>query len=456
MKISTYYRSLLMAFAATAGLALASCEDQPDKYEVADGLPSINYVRCLSTEITSTSDTEDTQYTNGQLVTSASPQSILCLVGENLRSVYELYFNDLPAVLNNSYMSDHTLLVQVPRSVPEVVSDKIYMITQSKDTVEYDFQIIIPAPTVTSMSCEYAQPGTEATIYGDYIIDDPNVPLKITFPDGQEVADYEVDATKTSVTFTVPECYEEGPITLTSIYGATESTFHYLDTRGMMFDFDGVTGLGNHGWHDRTILSDETSITGNFVQLGDGATTMDAAGGWNDATFSFEYWPGSWNTPTDYPEREGIRLYDLVDFTDYAKMAIKFEMYIPSASPWSAGAMQVIMAGTDLVTLGNGGTDIYGNTIAGPNNSYFNNDELPRALYRPWTATGSYHTDDQWVTVSLPISSTFIYGMNGGMATGFLSKDSFASLVIFVTGGGVEGTECTPLIKIDNIRAVPN
>ena len=123
----------------------------------------------------------------------------------------------------------------------------------------------------------------------------------------------------------------------------------------MLFDFDGMTGLGNHGWHDRTITSDETSITGNFVQLGDGNTTLDAAGGWNDSQFAFEYWPGSWNTPTDYPEGEGIRLYDLADFSDYTNMSIKFEMYIPSSNPWSSGAMQVIFAGTDLVTYGNGG-----------------------------------------------------------------------------------------------------
>lgn len=439
-----------------AGLGLTACEDQPDKYEVSEGVPSINYIRCLSTEVESSTDTEDMEYTNGQLVTSASPQSILCLVGENLRSVYELYFNDQKAILNTSYMTDNTLLVQVPRSVPKTVSNKIYMVTADKDTVDYGFEVVIPAPSISSMSCEYAQPGSRATLYGDYIIDDPNVPLTITFPDGQVVTDYDVDDSYSSVTFTVPECTEEGALTVSSIYGTSTTAFHYLDTRGMMFDFDGVTGLGNHGWHDRTITSDETSITGKFVQLGNGTVTMDAAGGWDDSSFAFEYWAGSWNTPVDYPEREGIRLFDLVDFSDYQNMTVKFEMYIPSSSPWSAGSMQVIFAGTDKVSYGNVGTDVYGNTVVGPNNSYFQNATLPRALYRPWTDTGSYDTGDKWVTVSLPISSSFIYGFEGGTATGSLTQNDFASLVIFVVGGGVTGTECTPLIKIDNIRAIPN
>lgn len=435
--------SLFCLIALVASFSMASCEDEPDKYEVADGLPTVRYIR------------SPYAVSADSLITEASTGTTICLVGENLRSIYELYFNDVQAILNSSYMTDNAVIVDVPQSIPTEVSNKMYMVTRNGETVEYDFSVTVPAPTLTTMSCEYAPAGSEVTITGNYFVDDPNVPLSVVFPGDIEVTEF-TNISQSSISFIMPECTEEGAIDVTTIYGTTTSAFHYLDTRGMLFDFDGMTGLGNHGWHDRTITSDETSITGNFVQLGDGNTTLDAAGGWNDSQFAFEYWPGSWNTPTDYPEGEGIRLYDLADFSDYTNMSIKFEMYIPSSNPWSSGAMQVIFAGTDLVTYGNGGTDIYGNAIAGPNNTYFQNDELPRALYRPWTTTGSYHTDDQWVTVSLPISSNFIYGFNGGTATGTLSADDFASLVIFVTGGGVEGTECTPLIKIDNIRAVPN
>lgn len=435
--------SLFCLIALVASFSMASCEDEPDKYEVADGLPTVRYIR------------SPYAVSADSLITEASTGTTICLAGENLRSIYELYFNDVQAILNSSYMTDNTVIVDVPQSIPTEVSNKMYMVTRNGETVEYDFSVTVPAPTLTTMSCEYAPAGSEVTITGNYFVDDPNVPLSVVFPGDIEVTEF-TNISQSSISFIMPECTEEGAIDVTTIYGTTTSAFHYLDTRGMLFDFDGMTGLGNHGWHDRTITSDETSITGNFVQLGDGNTTLDAAGGWNDSQFAFEYWPGSWNTPTDYPEGEGIRLYDLADFSDYTNMSIKFEMYIPSSNPWSSGAMQVIFAGTDLVTYGNGGTDIYGNAIAGPNNTYFQNDELPRALYRPWTTTGSYHTDDQWVTVSLPISSNFIYGFNGGTATGTLSADDFASLVIFVTGGGVEGTECTPLIKIDNIRAVPN
>lgn len=126
-------------------------------------------------------------------------------------------------------------------------------------------------------------------------------------------------------------------------------------------------------------------------------------------------------------------------------MALKFEMYIPSSNPWMAGAMQVIFSGDDRVTMQTA------------NNTFFNdNTGYARALYRPWVATGSYDTADKWVTVTLPIATSFTYDQNGATAKVPLTEKDFTGLTIFVWSGGVVGTECNPIIKIDNIRAVPN
>ncbi|WP_373277783.1 glycan-binding surface protein [Segatella baroniae] len=40
-------------------------------------------------------------------------------------------------------------------------------------------------------------------------------------------------------------------------------------------------------------------------------------------------------------------------------------------------------------------------------------------------------------------------------ASGNLKSSDFTSLTIFIVGGGVNGKECKPIVKIDNIRAVP-
>ena len=272
--MNKYINKFLLLSLAAFTLGLTSCKDEPDKYEIAGGIPTVYYIRCLSSEIVGNQDDEDTKYTNGELVEKAYPASTLCLVGENLRSVVAIYFNDLEANLNTSYITDNTLIVNVPNSVPGEVTNKIYLITSSMETVAVDFQVIISAPTIVSMSCEYAPIGSKATIYGSYIIDDPNEPLTVTFKDinGQDIQaeDVVVADDYASVSFTVPEGAAEGPIYVKSVYGTTKAAFHYRDTRGLLFDFDGKTGLGNHGWHDRVITEDETSITGRFVQLGDG------------------------------------------------------------------------------------------------------------------------------------------------------------------------------------------
>ncbi len=458
MKIAKYNKGFFLALAALAGLTLTSCKDEPDKYEVAGGTPSINYIRCLSTEIVGNNDDPDTHYTNGELVTSASPQSLLCLVGENLRSVYEIYFNDQKAILNSSYITDHTLIVTVPRGIPEEVSDKIYMITQNHDTITHDFNIIIPGPTIGTMSCEYAEAGSTASIYGSYFIDDPNVPLTVTFPNGKEATDVEINSTYSTLTFTVPECEISGPITVKNIYGSTTSSFYYKDKRGLMFDFDGETGLSMHGWHNNLIIQDEGGITGNYVQFGNGEAGLAGDGAtWDDSHFSFEYWPGDYNNPLTYSGSNAKLLSEFADFSKWEEMAYKFEMCIPKDFPWSACAMQIIAGGVDIVTNSDAGIkDVNGNVVAGCNNTYISSEIVPRALYRPWTATGSYDTDGQWVTVTIPIKSSFIYGFSGAAATSSITNGNFfTSLVIFISNGGVAGTDCTPIIRIDNIRAVP-
>ena len=432
----------IAALAVISSFSLQSCKDEPDKFELSSGKPTVYYIRPADVN------------KKDSLLVQALPAASICLVGDNMRSIQQLYFNDQKAVLNTSYITDHTLIVNIPTDIPNTVSDKLYMITANHDTIDYTFHVTVPAPVISVMSNEYAPVGSTATITGSYFVDDPKVPITLTFPDGTVIKDF-ISKSRSSLTFTVPDCTTEGPITITSIYGATKSSFHYLDTRGLLFDFDGKTGLGNHGWHARTITSDATSLSGKFVQLGDASTTLSADGGWNDGTYSFEYWPGEWTTPLSYVKGVSEKLTDLADFSDYTHMAIKFEMYIPKNNPWMAGGMQIIVGGVDKVTGAGGGLDTDGVMTAAANSTFFNNNVLPRAIYRPWESTGSYDTDDKWVTVTIPISD-FRYGIDGGTATGpRLSASDFTSLTIFVVSGGIKGTACQPIIKIDNIRAVP-
>lgn len=434
---------------------LTSCEDQPDKFEFGCGTPTISYIRM---PYLSQSDS---------LIDKASLSSVVCLVGDNLDNIKALYFNDQKAQLNTSYITKNTLLVQIPSNIPDVVSDKIYMVTSGNDTVSYDFHVVVPKPEISSMSCEMAKEGTEVTIYGNYFVSDPSAPLTVTLPNGKIVTDqknyngeasdnvsYIKSYTDGTITFVMPKCDIEGPMTVTSIYGQSESTFHYLDSRGLLFDFD-TKGLTQQGWKAIAVTTDDTALDGNFGQFGTGSAKMNGTDVWDDTNFFFQYWCGDWNSPQNITSGSGIALNNYVDFTNWEKMALKFEMYIPTSNPWTGGAMQICFLGVDKVTLSGNPIDGF-STVKGATWDMLTGEDKGwgRAFYRPWYSTGTYDTNNKWETVTIPLTS-LTCDVNGGTATSTPSKpEDFASLMMQVLYGG--GTDCYPIIKVDNIRVVPN
>ena len=434
-----FKKSIFAAAALALALCFTACEDEPDRFQLTDGLPTVYYIRPVALAAADS------------LLSGAYMGNSVCIVGENLRSTYKLKFNDQEAVLNNSYITDNTLLVDVPNEIPGEVSNKIYFYNRNGDCYEYDFSVLVPGPSIVSMKNEHAPAGTQTTLYGDYFVDDPNVPIQLF------VGDIEADIKsfeKGFINFVVPaDAKADTPVRVKTIYGEATSGFYWMDDRGMLFNFDTDPHPANHGWHAQVIETDDTALDGKFLRLGGVDVTLSEDGGWDDGHFSFEYWPGDWTTPISY--NDSPLLTDFVDFSDWANMALKFELYIPSANPWSAGSMQLIVGGVDKIGGADKGVDIYGNTCAGANNTWFNGTSMPRGLYTPWVSTGSYDTGDEWVTVTVPYSN-FIYGSDGTLATGpALTASDFTSFTIFVWSGGNMGTECHPVIKIDNIRAVP-
>ena len=92
--ILKYIKGLVLIGAIISGMVVTSCEDEPDKYEISDGLPTVKYIRMTDPEVADS------------LITGAYMANTICLVGENLRSVYELYFNDQKAILAQKMLSN--------------------------------------------------------------------------------------------------------------------------------------------------------------------------------------------------------------------------------------------------------------------------------------------------------------------------------------------------------------
>ena len=430
---------ILTIIAVASSFSLQSCKDQPDEFKLSDGTPTIYYIRPASY---SASDS---------LLVEAAPQTSICLVGSNLKSIQQMYFNDKKAVLNTSYITDNTLFVQIPSDIPDEVSDKIYMITQAHDTLTYDFHVVIPAPVVTAMKNEWVKVGEDAVITGQYFIDDPNQPLTVTFTGISNSISVKVPAenfksiTRSQLVFTVPEGAEEGQIEVASVYGKGLSKFYFRDSRNLITNFDGATDVIPQGWNIAATYSDVNGVDGQYVQLG----PKETEGGWVEE-LKLPFWCGNWNgDPMSITSGPGIPLRNFLDFSDWQNMSFKMELYIPKSNPWSAGAMQIL-----FVNYKQCANDSW------QNNTYIHTKadgglDLPRALYRPWETTGSFDTGDEWITVTIPLTD-FVYNDDGTKVSSTMSKESFDSFIIWPINGGVAGTTCTPIFRYDNIRVVPN
>ena len=367
-------------------------------------------------------------------------QRTICLVGSNLRSVRRMFFNDKEAVLNSSFITDNTLLVDIPGEIPSAVTDKIYMVNGDGDTTTHAFHVIVPPPSVKAMNCEYAPAGEEVTITGDYFIQDPYKPLQILFNDGALAVTDINSITKNSITFTMPTGAAAGRVIVQSVYGKGESDFVYKDTRNIIFDFDGSHGgmTKGHGWRAGNIRTG--GIDGSYLYFG-GVKMLGKVGAtWAEDNFAMNYWPEPNN---NFPEISSIpSIAAMLDTCSVSDLVLKFECRVPANKTWSASALQVIFTGNADVTY----------TTA--NSQYYGKKDLPRGLWIPWQATGSYNTGDKWVTVSMPLS-TFNKTGDGQTAGSALTKDRLTGFTFFLWNGGVEGTDCEPELYIDNVRLVP-
>ena len=430
------------AFILASSAAFVGCNDQPDKFEMTSGVPTIKYIRLTDPE------------KSDSLLNKAFMETTICLVGENLRSIHKMWFNDQPAILNTSLMTDHTLIVDIPSKIPDEITNKIYIETRDGQLCDYDFTVMVPAPTISSLKNEWVKIGDVAVLNGRYFVDDVNYPISIILPGNIPVPHENItEVTETEIHFIVPEEAEgaSGQISVNTMYGSSKSPFYFHDERGMLFDFDGISPLSFDGgvWHPHAAIEDENSLSGAYIQFGDGEKVLDYST-WDESHFFAEYWAGSWDDPEFPAYGQGMKLHDLVDFSKWENMSLKFEMQIPSSNPWNNAAMQIVFASAESIHIQAASWD------------FFNGDtslQAPRAMYRPWqsAAGGNYHTNGDWITVTVPLNA-FVYDMEGAATANPLTgPESFGSFQISIVSGGVNSEkECTPIIRVDNIRVVEN
>ena len=427
---------LAAAAALVVGIMSVACEDEPDKFEPTDGSPVVKYVRTVEPA------------TKDSLLTGAYLDNQICLVGDNLTAIHEIYFNDQKAIVNTALLTEHTMLVTVPGTIPVKVSNKIYMHNYAGEVTEYDFKVLVPGPTVRSISCEYAKPGEEATIYGDYFIDEESVPLQVLFAGNIEVPRENIKSiSKNAITFVVPDNWTEGYMTVSSIYGSGRSSYKFHDTTNILFDFDGSHGglASGQGWRAGKIHNpgDDAgieAIDGSYLYFGGATMSGEVGGTWAEDEFCLNFWPSE--SGDMGPLNKRPEFAELLDQYGLDKLQVKFEVFVPTTNSWSSSALQIIFTPYSVVNNDNATNGYYGDT------------SLPRGLWAPWIGSGSYNTNGHWMTVSQSLSS-FTYTHEGQKCDKSLSPSDLAGLTLFVWNGGTAGTDCDPVFCIDNFRVVP-
>ncbi len=397
---------------------IAGCDrEDSGKYKMTDGKPTIHYVRYQS------KDKEE------QLLKGAYMNEDIILIGDNLTSIQEVWFNNVKALLNINMITKNTLFVTIPKDLPSERTDKMYFVTRDKDTVAYDFEIMIPAPILSRIKNEQVPEGEDVVLYGDYFLATDASLIKIFVGDYQIPTADIVSFEKNQLVFKSPPLSIKGPIEVKTLYGTTglsKDIFH--DDRGLITGFEEgfVAGWGRPD--NSKIQNDpKLSINNNYVRI-DG-TTIGIDGAWVGGSVIINIWGEDNGVPTGnlFPSNP-------------ATSTLKFEANVLES--WSAGPMIFSF-------FKQGQTESY---LWGDGNA--SGGGMPRGAWVPWLSSGSY-VSDGWETISIPLSE-FKYN---GYGTEIPLSENYGALGIAIHNRGNEnwiGTaECTPVILIDNIRVIP-
>ena len=407
---------LSVLFLLSAVLFTSCNEDTPGKYQMTEGLPKVYFIRYQDKDL------------EEQLLTGATMNDNIVIIGENLTSVQQVLFNNVPATLNINFITKNTLFVNVPGTLPSVVTDKIYFVNAKLDTFAYDFKVIVAAPTFARMKCEWVPEGRDVVVYGNSFFATEASNLKVFVGNYQIPTENIISYERTKLVFKAPPADISGPVEIRTLFGTTGPRDIFRDTRGMFGSFE--EGFVP-GWGRPTHIENDPllSINGNYVRLEGNIAAGEWVSGGNDMTINI------------WGEDNGVPTGNLFP-SDPATSTLKLEVNV--LEPWNAVPMI-------FTFYAQGGQEGYlwndGNSAGGGQ---------PRGVWVPWLGSGSY-TGDGWETISIPLSRMNLngYGVEVPLSTAFggfgLSIHNRGS----AAWAGAAGNECRPRILVDNIRVIP-
>ncbi len=412
MKQTIRYILLMVIPLVMAGVLITSCDEDE---ATNGGKPIVHYVRNTDVE------------KSDSLYAGAFLGGLVAIIGDNLENTKQIFFNDQEAELIPTYITNKSIIVNVPADAPEVVNNMMTLIFADGTTLEYPFEVNISAPEIVSMQNEYAFAGEVTSISGNYFFE----PITVTFTGGATAEVMSVE--QTEIQITIPEGAEVGPVTISTNFGETESTFYFRDNRNIILNFDDKVA---NGWRIGLVETGDGPVDGNYLVIrGDIAANQrdEGPGAPSESPFAMEYWGGN------DASREG-NFYPLYPGS-YKEYVLKFEAKVKK---WYGGHLNLCLSTPDHT---------------GNNQEIWGNDLNARAIWAPWSEEDAeFTTGDTWMTVVIPMTE-FQYSMGSGDDGVFYTpglpfiETNVGSLSTWFLGSP-ENTGNAVEFYIDNIRFV--
>lgn len=391
--MKSFLKITLLLVLSSVVTSIISCKK--DEVKPNDGKPVIYYIRSTNPEV------------SDSLLVGTFMGSLIAIVGDNLGDTKQIWFNDQLATLNPTYITNKTILVNVPSTVPSTVTSKIRMVFGDGSELLHDFSINIPAPVISGTKSEYVPDGGTVILYGDFFFEP-----KVFF--AEDLQAEILSLTKTELHVKVPAGATPGNIIVKTNFGTARSSFIFRDNRNVLLDYD---GKNHETWTAPIVNSPLEPCAGNYAFFKHAA---DGPWMWTNE-LTMQYWAprGRGNVPVATGS-----INDLV---------LKFEANVPIE--WRDVRMEIFFA----PFAEDHGRDAPGTVFA---------------RWKPWK-TGPYKTEG-WVTISIPLTE-FKYGKddaddneNGTTSISNLNSLTNVTMMLFGPAAGPNPVQ----IAIDNVRIV--
>jgi hypothetical protein len=154
-------------------------------------------------------------------ITAAGIGNTIAIIGAHLGTTQHVYINGYEIYLNPSYVKDDAVLAQLVQETPyRNQVNKLKLVTLYGE-VEKDFQVLQPAPSITSFAPNSGKKGDIVTIVGKDMDDVKAVLI------GADSCKVVAGGTDTQVKIIVPNDASAGQITLITTGGKTISATSY-------------------------------------------------------------------------------------------------------------------------------------------------------------------------------------------------------------------------------------